>query len=188
MDCNTVTFSSGPAGCGKTFLAVAYCVHRLLENKYKRLITSRPAVEAGEEIGFIKGTINEKMDPYMTPIYDSLAQLIDQKTLNEWVNQKKLQIAPIAFLRGRTFSEALVIIDEAQNTTIKQMKLILSRLGRNSKMIITGDPDQSDISGVNGFVDALDRLQGIPGLSYVTLQIEDIQRDKIVKNILSRYD
>lgn len=185
---NTVTFSSGPAGCGKTFLAVAYCAWKLLQHQYDKLILVRPVIEAGEKLGSLPGEIDDKMDPYMGPFYDSLYAIIDKKIIQDWKNNRKLVISPIAYLRGRTFTNSLIIIDEAQNTTIPQMKLILSRIGKGSKMVITGDPKQSDISGCNGFVDALDRLQGIAGLTYVTLKNEDIQRDKIVKHILDRYE
>lgn len=185
---NVVTFCSGPAGCGKTFLAVAYGSYYLFNNVFKKMILIRPAIEAGERIGSLPGEIDEKMDPYVQPFYDSFGKITDLDNINRYKSNKRIEIIPIAYMRGRTFINSVILFDEAQNSTPQQMKMILSRLGKNSKIIITGDLEQSDISSENGFRDALVRLRDIKGLGMMELSEHDIQRHPIVKEILNRYD
>lgn len=182
-----ITFASGPAGSGKTFLAVAYSINQVLSSYFNKVVLIRPAVEAGEELGSLPGEIDARMDPYMQPYYDSLSKLLPTEQVRDWRQKRIIEISPIAYLRGRTFNKSIMIVDEAQNCSPTQMKMILTRLGKRSKMIVTGDPVQSDRSGENGFVDAMKRLQGIQGLSFVMLENEDIQRHKIIGAILERY-
>lgn len=186
----SLVFCSGPAGTGKTFLAVAAAVTALKKGDVERIILSRPAVEAGEKIGFLPGDVREKLDPYFRPIYDSLQAMIDEETLNKYLDIGTIEIAPLAFMRGRTLSEAFIILDEAQNATPSQMKMFLTRLGENSRMVITGDPTQNDLIGPepSGLNDALQRLKNIKDVDFVKLTTADIVRHPLVGKIIDAYE
>lgn len=185
-----LTFALGPAGSGKTFLAVAYGVSLLLKGTVDKLIITRPAVEAGERLGFLPGDLNEKVDPYLTPIWGALEDILGAQVLAKKRETKEIEVAPLAYMRGRTLSYAYVIIDEAQNTTRMQMKMILTRLGEGSKMVVTGDPSQIDLpnksdSGLTHAVSLLGKLKGV-GCSYLTA--DDIVRHELVARIVRAYD
>jgi phosphate starvation-inducible PhoH-like protein len=185
-----LTFALGPAGSGKTFLAVAYGVSLLLKGSVDKLIITRPAVEAGERLGFLPGDLNEKVDPYLTPIWGALEDILGAQVLAKKRETKEIEVAPLAYMRGRTLSYAYVIIDEAQNTTRMQMKMILTRLGEGSKMVVTGDPSQIDLpnksdSGLTHAVSLLGKLKGV-GSSYLTA--DDIVRHELVARIVRAYD
>ena len=184
-----VTFGIGPAGTGKTFLAVATAIDAFEKGIVKRLVFTRPAVEAGEKLGFLPGDISEKVNPYLRPLYDSLYELIGEKTLLKMLEAKTVEIAPLAFMRGRTFKDTFVIADEAQNTSITQMKMLLTRLGDGSKMVITGDITQIDIDQriKSGLLDAIQRFVGIPEISIVQFDAQDIVRHPLIHKILSAY-
>lgn len=186
---NELVFALGPAGCGKTFLAVAYGVSLLRNNDIKRIILVRPAVEAGESLGFLPGDLKEKIDPYLQPLYDSLYLLLGQEATDRFIEKKVIEIAPLAYMRGRTLDDALVILDEAQNTTKAQMKMFLTRMGFNSKMIITGDLTQIDLpkKSDSGLIDASLRLNKIDDIAFVHLGNQDIVRHPLVGKILSCY-
>jgi len=187
---NDLIFATGPAGTGKTYLAVALAVKALKSGSVKRLILCRPAVEAGEKIGFLPGDMKEKLDPYMQALYDALNDMIPQKRLEALIEERIVQIAPLAFMRGRTLSNAVVILDEAQNATISQLKMFLTRMGENSKFIITGDETQIDIPDKrsSGLTHALKILKGIKNISFVEFTNADVVRHKLVKDIISAYD
>ena len=186
---NDLLFAIGPAGSGKTYTAIALAVRALKNREVKRIILSRPAVEAGEKLGFLPGDMKEKIDPYLQPLYDALQDMIPGAKLNEYMDRGVIQIAPLAFMRGRTLADAIVILDEAQNTTTAQLKMFLTRLGINGKMIVTGDLTQIDLpaSQKSGLRDAIERLQGIKGISIVEFNQKDIVRHPLVKHIVSAY-
>ncbi len=187
---NDIVFAIGKAGSGKTFLAIILAVKMLKEGKIKRIILTRPAVEAGESLGFLPGDLKEKIDPYLRPLYDGLYEALGKEVVCELIDKTTIEIAPLAYMRGRTLDGACIILDEAQNTTKMQMKMILSRLGYNSKLIITGDITQVDLpKNVNsGLKHAIDILHGIRGISFIEFKGEDVIRHPLVNEILKRYD
>ena len=187
---NTITFGIGPAGTGKTYLAMAKAVSALQNKKVNRIILTRPAVEAGEHLGFLPGTLSEKIDPYLRPIYDALGEMIPAEKLKMYQETNIIEIAPLAYMRGRTLNNAFVILDEAQNTTPMQLKMFLTRMGPSSKMIINGDTSQIDLAPKqkSGLVEATAILQNIKGISFVTLDAKDVLRHKLVKDIIIAYD
>ena len=186
---NPMVFGIGPAGTGKTYLAVAVAVAMLLDNKVDRIVLSRPAVEAGERLGFLPGDMKEKVDPYMQPLYDALHGFLNGKQVARLIEDRRIEIAPLAFMRGRTLSSAFVVLDEAQNTTSIQMKMFLSRLGVNSRMAITGDITQIDLpKGVeSGLVEARRVLEGVKGIVFKELTSKDVVRDSLVARIIDAY-
>jgi phosphate starvation-inducible PhoH-like protein len=185
-----MVFAIGPAGTGKTFLSVAVAVSMLMNHKVERIILCRPAVEAGEKIGFLPGDMKEKVDPYMQPLYDSLYDMIPAEKIEKYMENRIIEIAPLAFMRGRTLSRAFIILDEAQNATAAQMKMFLTRLGEGSRMVINGDLSQNDLPNnvQSGLADALDRLQNIDDIGVARFAREDIVRHKLVSKIVSAYD
>ena len=187
---NDLLFAVGPAGSGKTYTAIALAVRALKNREVKRIILSRPAVEAGEKLGFLPGDMKEKIDPYLQPLYDALQDMIPAAKLTEFMEKGTIQIAPLAFMRGRTLSEAVVILDEAQNTTALQLKMFLTRFGLGGKMIVTGDMTQIDLpaSQKSGLRDALDRFHNIKGISIIEFNEKDIVRHPLVKRIVAAYD
>ncbi len=187
---NGLVFGVGPAGTGKTFLAVAVGASDLATGKYDRLIVARPAVEAGEKLGFLPGDLEEKVDPYMLPIWDSLRELFGQDQMERRRARGEIEVAPLAFMRGRTLKNAFVIVDEAQNATIPQMKMVLTRLGRNSRMVVTGDPSQVDLPNrqPSGLAHALNILRSVPGVSQMRLSGSDVVRHDLVSRIVDAYD
>ena len=186
---NDMVFAIGPAGTGKTFTGVALAVRALKEKQVKRIILTRPAVEAGENLGFLPGDLKEKLDPYMQPLYDALREMIPQEKLNKYIEEGIIQIAPLAFMRGRTLDNAFVILDEAQNTTHAQMKMFLTRMGRNAKFIITGDPGQIDLPRrvISGLKEALLILKETEGIGIIYLDDKDVIRHELVKKVISAY-
>ena len=186
---NDMLFAVGPAGTGKTYTAVALAVKALKEKEVRRIILTRPAVESGEILGFLPGHLKEKLDPYMQPLYDALHDMIPHERLVSYLEKGVIQIAPLAFMRGRTLDSAFVILDEAQNTTHNQMKMFLTRMGRNAKFIITGDPGQIDLPAkqISGLKEAIVTLKDIEGISFVTLDARDIIRHKLVSKILAAF-
>ncbi|PZU59283.1 MAG: phosphate starvation-inducible protein PhoH [Sphingobium sp.] len=185
-----VIFALGPAGTGKTYLAVAQAVSQLITGSVDRLILSRPAVEAGERLGFLPGDMKEKVDPYLRPIYDALYDTLPAEQVERRIASGEIEIAPLAFMRGRTLSNAFIVLDEAQNTTIAQMKMFLTRFGENSRMVICGDPRQVDLPqpGVSGLADAVARLEGVEGIAVVPFGIGDVVRHPIVGRIVQAYE
>ena len=186
---NDLLFAVGPAGSGKTYTAIALAVRALKQREVRRIILSRPAVEAGEKLGFLPGDMKEKIDPYLQPLYDALEDMIPGAKLNEYMEKGIIQIAPLAFMRGRTLSDAIVILDEAQNTTALQLKMFLTRLGIGGKMIVTGDMTQIDLppSQKSGLRDALERFQHIKGIRIIEFNEKDIVRHPLVKKIVAAY-
>lgn len=184
---NTITFGEGPAGTGKTYLAMAMAVAALKRREVGRIVLARPVVEAGESLGFLPGTLEEKLDPYVRPLYDALFDMTDRERGNELIEQGVIEIAPLAFMRGRTFNDAFVILDEAQNTTPEQMKMFLTRLGFSSKFVVTGDSSQRDVTGRNGLDQAHRVLAGIDDIAFVTLDRNDIVRHSLVARIVDAY-
>ena len=186
---NDLLFAVGPAGTGKTYTAVALAVRALKEKQVKRIIMTRPAVEAGENLGFLPGDLKEKLDPYMQPLYDGLRDMIPAEKLETFIENGTIQIAPLAFMRGRTLDNAFVILDEAQNTTHAQMKMFLTRMGKHAKFIITGDPGQIDLPRrvTSGLKEALLVLKDVDGVGMVYLDDKDVIRHKLVKKIISAY-
>jgi phosphate starvation-inducible PhoH-like protein len=186
---NDMLFAIGPAGTGKTYTAVAIAVKSLKDREVKRIIFTRPAVEAGENLGFLPGDLKEKLDPYMQPIYDALFDMIPIERLNEYLENGTIQIAPLAFMRGRTLDKAFVILDEGQNSTEQQMKMFLTRMGRSAKFIITGDETQIDLprNQKSGLINAITTLKDIKDISFVTLDGNDVIRHKLVKDIINAY-
>src|SRR5881398_630223 len=177
-----MVFGIGPAGTGKTYLAVSMAVRALLEKKVNRIVLTRPAVEAGERLGFLPGTLQEKIDPYLKPLYDALYDMLDPEKVDRYLEKSVIEIAPIAFMRGRTLNDSFVILDEAQNTTSEQMKMFLTRIGFGSKAVITGDVTQIDIDhGRSGLIGLEEILQGIDGLAFVRLSHKDVVRHRIVQ-------
>ena len=187
---NDVVFGIGPAGTGKTYLAVVFAVQALKDNKVKKIILTRPAVEAGENLGFLPGDLKEKVDPYLRPLYDALYDMLGQEQTERLIEKGTIEIAPLAYMRGRTLEDAYVILDEAQNTTDAQMKMFLTRLGFNSKMIITGDVTQIDLPrGVmSGLKKALNILKDVSGIRFVYLTALDVVRHPVVQKIIERYE
>jgi phosphate starvation-inducible PhoH-like protein len=187
---NDMLFAIGPAGTGKTYTAVAMAVRALKNKEVKRIVLTRPAVEAGENLGFLPGDLKEKLDPYLQPLYDALYDMIPGDKLNQYIETKVIQIAPLAFMRGRTLDNAFVILDEAQNATEMQMKMFLTRMGSSAKFIITGDVTQIDLPArqPSGLLQAIKILKNTTGLSFVMLDGEDVIRHKLVKTILIKYD
>ena len=186
---NDMLFAIGPAGTGKTYTAVAIAVKALKDRGIKRIILTRPAVEAGENLGFLPGDLKEKLDPYMQPIYDALFDMIHIEKLNEYIENGTIQIAPLAFMRGRTLDKAFVILDEGQNTTEQQMKMFLTRMGKSAKFIITGDESQIDLprNQKSGLIHAKNTLKNIKDISFITLDGKDVIRHKLVKDIIKAY-
>jgi phosphate starvation-inducible PhoH-like protein len=186
---NDIVFAIGPAGTGKTYMAVAMAVAGLKDRQVDRLILTRPAVEAGERLGFLPGDLKEKVDPYLTPLYDALQDMLPNDKLRTYLDQRIIEIAPLAYMRGRTLSSAYVILDEAQNATAMQMKMFLTRLGVNSKAIVTGDITQIDLppNEESGCIQAMHILQGIDGISFCHLDEHDVVRHRLVRDILKAY-
>ena len=187
---NDMLFAIGPAGSGKTYTAIALAVKSLKNREKKKIILSRPAVEAGEKLGFLPGDMKEKIDPYLQPLYDALMDMIPAVKLKEYLENGTIQIAPLAFMRGRTLSDAVVILDEAQNTSTQQIKMFLTRMGLNTKMIITGDVTQIDLptQQKSGLIDALDVLKNVKGIAKVEFDVKDIVRHKLVQRIVEAYE
>ena len=185
-----LTFALGPAGTGKTYIAIALAVRALKNREARKIILSRPAVEAGEKLGFLPGDMKDKIDPYLQPLYDALEDMIPAMKLKEYMETKVIQIAPLAFMRGRTLNDAIIVLDEAQNTTVHQIKMFLTRLGMNAKMIVTGDVTQIDLprSTQSGLVQALRILDGVPGVGRVEFAKKDIVRHSLVQRIVEAYE
>ncbi len=189
MKKNDMVFAVGPAGTGKTYTGVALAVKALKEKQVKRIILTRPAVEAGENLGFLPGDLKEKLDPYMQPLYDALRDMIPHETLASYIEKGVVQIAPLAFMRGRTLDNAFVILDEAQNTTHAQMKMFLTRMGKNAKFMITGDPGQIDLPRrvISGLKEALLVLKDVKGVGIIFLDDKDVIRHRLVKEVIAAY-
>ena len=189
MEKKTIVFAVGPAGTGKTYLAVAYAVSMLKKGEIHRIILTRPAVEAGESLGFLPGDLKEKVDPYLRPLYDALHDLMGAETTEKLIEKGTIEIAPLAYMRGRTLDDAVIILDEAQNTTPAQMKMFLTRLGFQSRMIITGDVTQVDLpkSQRSGLMDAVGLLKGIEDIGVLQLSSDDVVRHPLVQKIIDRY-
>ncbi len=187
---NDMVFAVGPAGTGKTYLSIALAVKALKEKTAKKIILSRPAVEAGEKLGFLPGDMKDKIDPYLQPLYDALEDMLPQVKLQDMMEKHQIQIAPLAFMRGRTLSDAVVILDEAQNTTPAQIRMFLTRMGWNTKMIITGDMTQIDLPRTqkSGLIEALHILNNVEGIGVVNLDRRDIVRHKLVTRIVNAYE
>lgn len=190
IQANDLSFGLGPAGCGKTYLAVAAAVHFLERGDYDRIILTRPAVEAGEKLGYLPGDMKEKVDPFMQPLYDALAEMLGGKVAAKMIEEKVIEIAPLAYMRGRTLKNAFVILDEAQNATDMQMKMFLTRLGEGSRMVVVGDPGQTDLGygQVSGLQAAREKLEGIDGIGIVTLTAADVLRHPLVAKIVQAYE
>lgn len=190
MDKNDMMFATGPAGTGKTYTSVALAVRALKNKEVKRIVLTRPAVEAGESLGFLPGDLKEKLDPYLQPLYDALRDMIHYEKLENYIERGIIEVAPLAFMRGRTLDNAFVILDEAQNTTHSQMKMFLTRMGKRAKFIITGDPGQVDLPQrqKSGLKEAMHILQGVEDISFVTLDGKDVVRHKLVKKIIDAYE
>lgn len=190
FDKNDLLFAIGPAGSGKTYVAIALAVRALKNKEVKKIILSRPAVEAGEKLGFLPGDMKEKIDPYLQPLYDALQDMIPAAKLKEYMELNIIQIAPLAFMRGRTLNDAVVILDEAQNTTTQQLKMFLTRMGTNTKMMVTGDMTQIDLppSQASGLSHAIRILKGVKGIGQVELGKKDIVRHKLVERIVDAYE
>ncbi len=189
-DVNDMLFAVGPAGSGKTYVAIALAVRALKNKTVKRIILSRPAVEAGEKLGFLPGDLKEKIDPYLQPLYDALQDMIPAAKLKEYMENGTIQIAPLAFMRGRTLNNAFVILDEAQNTTRPQLKMFLTRMGNHARFVITGDITQIDLPNpqISGLVQALNILKDIKGIGTIYFNVSDIVRHRLVQNIVEAYD
>ena len=187
---NDLVFATGPAGSGKTFIAIALAVKALKNKQARKIILSRPAVEAGEKLGFLPGEMKDKLDPYLQPLYDALQDMIPAAKLKEYMENDVIQIAPLAFMRGRTLNDAVIILDEAQNTTTHQIKMFLTRLGMNAKMIVTGDMTQIDLppSTTSGLIQAMHILRDVSGIGKVEFTKKDIVRHKLVQRIVEAYD
>jgi phosphate starvation-inducible PhoH-like protein len=185
-----LTFGIGPAGTGKTYLAVAMAVAALLNKRVTRIVLTRPAVEAGEHLGFLPGTLQEKIDPYLRPLYDALFDMVDSEKVEKLLERNAIEIAPLAFMRGRTLNDCFIILDEAQNTTTEQMKMILTRQGFNSKMVVTGDQTQIDLPGgkKSGLLHAAEVLRGVEGIAFVAFDDKDVVRHPLVQRIVRAYN
>jgi phosphate starvation-inducible PhoH-like protein len=189
IDTNTITFGIGPAGTGKTYLAMAKAVQALQAKQINRIILTRPAVEAGERLGFLPGTLQEKIDPYLRPLFDALHDMIDNDSIPRLLSNGVIEIAPLAYMRGRTLNDAFIILDEAQNTSAEQMKMFLTRLGFGSKMVITGDATQIDLpnGSQSGIKVVHDILDGVPDIAFIELEAEDVVRNRLVGDIVTAY-
>jgi phosphate starvation-inducible protein PhoH and related proteins len=187
---NDLVFAIGPAGTGKTYISVALAVKALKNKEVKKIVITRPAVEAGENLGFLPGDLKEKIDPYLRPIYDALDDMIPSEKLKYYQDNRVIEIAPLAYMRGRTLNDAFILLDEAQNTTPMQMKMFLTRMGANSKVIVTGDQTQTDLpkKQISGLVESLRILQGIEGIGFIQLQAKDVVRHRLVRAIINAYD
>ncbi|MEK6476805.1 PhoH family protein [Catalinimonas sp. 4WD22] len=187
---NDLVFAIGPAGTGKTYISVALAVKALKNKRVKKIIITRPAVEAGENLGFLPGDLKEKIDPYLRPIYDALFDMVPSEKLKFYEENKVIEIAPLAYMRGRTLQNAFILLDEAQNTTPMQIKMFLTRMGPNSKVIVTGDRSQIDLpkNHKSGLIETLEVLKGVKGIGFVELGGEDVVRHKLVKDIIEAYD
>ena len=187
---NKIIFATGPAGTGKTFLAVAAAVSQLMKNKFNKIILSRPAIEAGERLGFLPGDLKEKVDPYLRPLFDSLYDLLSSETVDRMIFNNEIEIAPLAFMRGRTLNNAFVILDEAQNATHTQIKMFLTRFGKNSRMVVTGDPSQTDLvkREDSGLVESIKILKNINDIENIKFNSKDIVRDEMVTKIINSYE
>lgn len=185
-----LTIGIGPAGTGKTYLAVAMAVAALLNKRVSRIVLTRPAVEAGEHLGFLPGTLQEKVDPYLRPLYDALFDMIDSERVEKLIERNIIEIAPLAFMRGRTLNDCFIILDEAQNTTVEQMKMILTRQGFNSKMVVNGDQTQIDLplGRKSGLLNAAEVLKGVEGIAFVNFDERDVVRHHLVQRIVKAYD
>ena len=183
-------FATGPAGTGKTYIAIALAVRALKNREIKRIILTRPAVEAGERLGFLPGDLKDKLDPYLQPLYDALGDMIPAKKLQEYIEDGVIQIAPLAYMRGRTLDKACVILDEAQNTNLGQLKMFLTRMGANAKFIVTGDATQIDLPNTvdSGLLKGISLLQGIKGITTICFSNEDIVRHALVSKIVKAFD
>jgi phosphate starvation-inducible protein PhoH and related proteins len=190
IETHDMVFGIGPAGTGKTYLAVAMAISALISKRVNRIILARPAVEAGERLGFLPGTLQEKIDPYLRPLYDALYDMLDPERVDRYLEKNVIEIAPIAFMRGRTLNDSFVILDEAQNTTSEQMKMFVTRLGFNSKAVITGDVTQIDLPSArrSGLLEAVDVLKNVQGLSFVYFDDADVVRHHLVQRIIRAYD
>jgi phosphate starvation-inducible PhoH-like protein len=190
IESHDMVFGVGPAGTGKTYLAVAMAISALLAKRVNRIILARPAVEAGERLGFLPGTLQDKIDPYLRPLYDALYDMLDPEKVDRYLEKNVIEIAPIAFMRGRTLNDSFVILDEAQNTTSEQMKMFVTRLGFNSKAVITGDITQIDLPNArrSGLLEAIDILQRVEGLTFVHFDEADVVRHHLVQRIIHAYD
>ena len=187
---NAITFGVGPAGTGKTYLAVAMAVKAFKAKEVDRIILTRPAVEAGEKLGFLPGDLQNKVDPYLRPLYDGLFDLLGAENFQRLVEKQTIEVAPLAYMRGRTLDDAFIILDEAQNTTPEQMKMFLTRMGANSKVVVTGDVTQIDLpdKARSGLVDALKVLRGIQGIAQIQLSDKDVVRHRLVQQIVKAYE
>jgi phosphate starvation-inducible PhoH-like protein len=187
---NDLVFGIGPAGTGKTYLAVAMAVAALLSKRVSRIVLTRPAVEAGERLGFLPGTLQEKVDPYLRPLYDALYEMIEAEKIEKFLERNTIEVAPLAFMRGRTLNDSFIIMDEAQNTSPEQMKMILTRQGFNSKMVVTGDVTQIDLPGSqrSGLVEVIEVLRGVEGVSFVQFDDRDVVRHSLVQRIVRAYE
>jgi phosphate starvation-inducible PhoH-like protein len=185
---NDVLFLAGPAGTGKTFLAVAFAIRDILKKQRQHIILTRPIVEAGESLGYLPGDFTEKVNPYMIPLYDCYHSLCPGATMKNKVIEQAFEVAPIAYMRGRTFNNSVCIFDEAQNATVAQLKLFLTRFGQNSKIIITGDPLQSDLRDRSGLSTVIDKLHDLPGVAIVEFSQSDVVRHPLVSSILERFE
>ena len=187
---NDLVFCTGPAGTGKTYLAVAAAVSMLKRNEIRRIVLARPAVEAGEKLGFLPGDLEAKVNPYLRPLFDALGDMMEYNQIKRFMTNDIIEVIPLAFMRGRTLNDALVILDEAQNTTVSQMMMFLTRMGNHSKMVVTGDDSQIDLEDKeqSGLIDALGRLRGIKGIAFRRLTKQDIVRHRLVQNIVKAYE
>jgi phosphate starvation-inducible PhoH-like protein len=190
IDKHDVVFGVGPAGTGKTYLAVAKAIEAMKQGGVRKLVLVRPAVEAGEKLGFLPGDFQAKVDPYLRPMHDALSDLLDPRTRVRWLETEVVEVCPLAYMRGRTLNQSFVILDEAQNTTVQQMLMFLTRLGEGSRMVVTGDPSQVDLPGNvrSGLGDALRRLTGVDGVAVSRLGVKDVVRHKVVSRIVTAYD
>jgi phosphate starvation-inducible PhoH-like protein len=190
IESQDLTFGIGPAGTGKTYLAVAMAVSAYLSKRVSRIVLTRPAVEAGEHLGFLPGTLQEKVDPYLRPLYDALFDMIDSERVEKLLERNVIEIAPLAFMRGRTLNDCFIILDEAQNTTIEQMKMMLTRQGFNSKMVVNGDQTQIDLppGKKSGLLNAAEVLKGVDGIAFVNFDEKDVVRHALVQRIVKAYD
>jgi phosphate starvation-inducible PhoH-like protein len=190
IEYNDLTFGIGPAGTGKTYLAVAMAVAAYLNKRVSRIVLTRPAVEAGEHLGFLPGTLQEKVDPYLRPLYDALFDMIEAEKVEKLVERNTIEIAPLAFMRGRTLNDCFIIMDEAQNTSIEQMKMVLTRQGFNSKMVVTGDQTQIDLPAgkKSGLLNAMEVLRGVEGIAFTYFDERDVVRHTLVQRIVKAYD
>ena len=190
MNTHDMVFGMGPAGTGKTYLAVAKAVHDMLENQVEKIILTRPAVEAGENLGFLPGDLKEKIDPYLRPLYDALYEMLPRDIVGKKIANGEIEIAPLAYMRGRTLTHAMIILDEAQNTTPMQMKMFLTRLGEGSRMVINGDLTQTDLprGGVSGLAEAERILKNVPEVAFVEFTNKDVVRHGLVSKIVAAYE